>query len=229
MSNMDEKKFVLASGSPRRKFLLESCGFSPLVSPSNADEDFDPSLPPEQVPGFLAKVKALASRAQHPDAEIILTADTVVILEGTILNKPIDESDAVIMLRKLSGKFHSVITAVGLSTPGSMEVIGCKSTVYFRALDEREIEHYVRNFRPLDKAGSYGAQECLPEGYDPCTKEEQKFLSLIGKPNLLAESKPNFGSIRPMIAIEKIEGSYFNVMGLPIHMIYPKIFTYINK
>lgn len=159
----------------------------------------------------------------NPGEILILTADTVVILEGQIMNKPSDENEAILMLEKLSGKTHEVITAVGLSTAAGLDFIECRSAVRFKNLSIHEIEAYVKNFKPLDKAGAYGAQECLPENYNPCSETEQEFLIQIGKSELLQESKRVINGHLPIVAIDHIQGSYFNVMGLPIHLLMDPI------
>ena len=229
MEHSSTNSFILASGSPRRSFLLRACRFDFTIEPSHASEDFEPSTPAEEVPRLLAIRKAEASRKQHPNSKLIVTADTVVVLKGKILNKPSDESEAIRMLSELSNNTHLVITAVALSTPNHLEVMECRSLVHFLPLDDQAIKKYVQNFRPLDKAGAYGAQECLPDTYNPCSEEETQFLETIGSPNLLEHSKPERSDHEPLIAIRKIEGSYFNVMGLPIHLICKNIHKIIQQ
>jgi septum formation protein len=223
MNPDNPKSFVLASGSPRRSFLLKSAGFNFIIAPSDADENFPVNMPAEEVPAYLATVKAHASRKSHPADVLILTADTVVISEGKILNKPVSEDEAVDMLMHLSGTSHKVITAVAISSKGNIEIVSCTSDVYFRKLTPEQIHNYVRDFRPLDKAGAYGAQECLPPDYNPCSKDENEFLEKMGLTGLLKESQPDAQLIKPMIAIDRIEGSFFNVMGLPLHLITEKL------
>lgn len=228
MSTPAHKPFLLASGSPRRSFLLKACGFQFSVKPTNVPEDFHQELPARFVPKYLAQIKAEASRKDNPNTNLIITADTVVILNNQILNKPADETEAVGMLERLSGRTHEVITAVGISTPSGMDFIECNSKVTFRKLNKESVQSYVREFKPLDKAGAYGAQECLPEGYNPCSEEEIIFLNRIGQPRLLEESKPEYQTTLPMVAIERIEGSYFNVMGLPIHLLLDPLNKLLN-
>lgn len=223
MSPAQQPHFILASGSPRRSFLLKAAGFNFTTSPSDADENFPDDLPPEEVPAFLARVKSTASRQQHPGNILILTADTVVISNGKILNKPSSEEEAIRMLMQLSGKAHKVVTSVALALPEKTEIISCTSEVVFRTLTESQITNYVRDFKPLDKAGAYGAQECLPPGYNPCSAEEKEFLIARGLTGLLSESQPAEHVIKPMIAIDLIKGSFFNVMGLPIHLVTDKL------
>jgi septum formation protein len=217
------QSFILASGSPRRSFLLKSAGFNFQVAPSDADEFFPDNMPAEEVPAYLASVKAHASRKNHSGNVLILTADTVVISNGKILNKPASEDEAVSMLMQLSGTAHKVITSVAISTSGNTEIISCASNVFFRKITPEQIRNYIHNFRPLDKAGAYGAQECLPPGYNPCSKEENEFLVKMGLTGLLKDSQPDNQILKPMIAIERIEGSFFNVMGLPLHLITDRL------
>lgn len=175
---------VLASNSPRRKQLLAEAGFVFSVKTADVAEDFPSDMPVTDVPVYLAKRKAQAIAAQLPDA-IILGADTVVIIEGEILNKPVDKADASRMLAQLSGKKHDVITGVCLRQGSTLVSFADRTEVYFKSLSQEEITFYVDNYVPLDKAGAYGAQEWMG-----------------------------------MVAVEKIIGSYFNVMGLPVHLLY---------
>ena len=154
---------------------------------------------------------------------MVLTADTIVILNGRILNKPENESEASEMLSKLSGQTHQVVTAYCMADAGNLEVREEISLVTFNQLNEEDILRYVQNFKPLDKAGAYGAQECLPDDYNPCSEEEKAFINSLSLQDIIAESKPPKLPAEPLIAIQKISGSYFNVMGLPIHKVYPWI------
>ena len=219
------KSLILASTSPRRAFLLKECGFEFTVRPTHASEDFDPEMEVEKVPAFLALKKAGAATSSIQPNQLILTADTVVIFNGKILNKPQSDNEAIGMLKTLSGNTHQVITAVCLATQDRIETIEEISWVTFFDLKENDIKNYVCHFRPLDKAGAYGAQECLPENYNPCSGYELNFLQRINKPNLLQKSKPEEYPTKPLIAIQEIAGSYFNVMGLPIAKVYDKIMT----
>lgn len=213
------RSLILASGSPRRAFLLKECGFEFTVKPTNASEDFDDDMNVAEVPAFLATKKAEAAYKTIQPNQLVLTADTVVIFENQILNKPESPQQAFEMLTRLSGNTHKVITAVCLTTKDGMETIEENSWVTFRDLKQEDIERYVEHFKPLDKAGAYGAQECLPENYSPLSGHERDFLKRINKPDLLIKSKPEY-SVEPLVAIEEIAGSYFNVMGLPIAKIY---------
>lgn len=175
---------VLASSSPRRQYLMREAGFDFTVEKPDVEESFPEDLPVEQVARYLANKKAEYFRKEIRN-QIIVTADTVVILEGEILNKPGDRNEAIAMLMRLSGKTHHVITGVCILSGEKEESFDDTTQVTFRKLTQEEIEFYVDQYKPYDKAGSYGAQD------------------FIG-----------------MIAIEKINGSYFNVMGLPIHKVY---------
>lgn len=216
------RQLVLASGSPRRAFLLKECGFDFIVEPTNASEDFDDDMNVNEVPAFLAGKKAEAAHKTIQPNQLVLTADTVVIFENEILNKPESPKHAIEMLSLLSGNTHKVITAVCLTTKDGMEAIEEISWVTFKDLKQEDIQRYVEHFKPMDKAGAYGAQECLPENYSPLSGHERDFLKRINKPDLLSKSKPQY-STQPLIAIEEIAGSYFNVMGLPIARLYDRL------
>lgn len=175
---------VLASSSPRRQYLMREAGFTFTVEKPDVEESFPAELPVEQVARYLANKKAEYFRKDLHN-QIIVTADTVVILEGEIMNKPADRKEAITMLSRLSGKTHLVMTGVCILSAEREEGFDDTTEVTFRKLTQEEIEFYVDQYKPYDKAGAYGAQD------------------FIG-----------------MIAIEKIKGSYFNVMGLPIHKVY---------
>ncbi len=179
-------KIVLASNSPRRKELLSGIDVEyELRTLPDIDESFPNNMPHEDVAEYLACKKAQAYLPDLKKDELLLTADTIVLLDGTILGKPNDINEAAEMLHKLSGKKHRVITGVCMLTSGKKHQFSDTAYVTFAPLNDEEIEYYLTNYSPLDKAGAYGVQEWI--GY---------------------------------VAVEKIEGSYFNVMGLPIHKIY---------
>lgn len=182
MSNL--RKLILASSSPRRQYLMSEAGFTFTVEKPDVEESFPREMPLEQVAKYLASKKAEYFRPDLHD-EIIVTADTVVILDDTILNKPEDRDDAIKMLTKLSGKTHLVITGVCIVSKEKEENFDDTTEVTFKKLSQQEIEFYVDNYKPYDKAGAYGAQDWIG-----------------------------------MVGIEKIVGSYFNVMGLPIHKVH---------
>ena len=176
--------FVLASGSPRRKQLLTDAGFAFTIETRPTDEAFPDIMPPDDVAEFLARQKAAEFQHDSPN-RLILTADTVVILDNQILNKPADAAEAYRMLRSLSGRSHRVRTGVCILAPGELISFTDEAVVTFSALTDAEIEYYIRVCQPFDKAGAYGAQD---------------FIGLIG--------------------VERIEGSFYTVMGLPMHRVY---------
>jgi len=174
-------------------------------------------MPAEDVPIFLAAKKA--DWFKYKNDEVVVTADTIVVINDTILNKPADRDEAIKMLTTLSGKTHQVFTGVCISSATKRKLFREETGVTFRDLKREEIEYYVDHFKPFDKAGSYGAQECLPHGLNPCSEDEIVFLEKIGRPDLWLDT---FGH-KGVSAIERIEGSYFNVMGLPIHRVYHEL------
>ena len=172
---------------------MKEAGFDFTVEKPDVDELFPEDLPVEQVARYLATLKAEFFRPRLRD-EIIVTADTVVILEGHILNKPADRNEAFHMLSSLSGKTHTVMTGVCILTKEEETSFDDTTFVTFQPLEESEIRYYVDNYKPYDKAGAYGAQDWIG-----------------------------------MVALKKIEGSYFNVMGLPIHKVYQSLKAYGTK
>lgn len=186
MIDLGSRKFILASASPRRQQLLEGLGIPFEVAPRHADEDFPDTLQREAIPIHLAAKKSAAFTAEElQDGRIILTSDTIVWVNGQVLNKPVDAEDARRMLRILSGRMHEVYTAIHLRGKDRIVTDHDRTEVYFRNLTDAEIDHYVSNFSPLDKAGAYGIQEWM--GY---------------------------------VGIERINGCFFNVMGLPLRKVY---------
>lgn len=181
-------EIILASASPRRRQLLAGLDIEFEVKTKEISEDFSAETPVSQVPLYLAQKKAEAFGAELQKNQLIIAADTIVSIEGRILNKPNSLQEARTMLEMLSGKMHEVITGVCLLSKYKKELFADITQVYFRSLSKVEIDYYVEHYKPFDKAGSYGAQEWLG-----------------------------------MIAIERIEGSYFNVMGLPVHLLYEKL------
>ncbi len=185
--NLGKHKLILGSKSPRRQMILTEAGFDFDVKVIDVEETFPAEMHAMDVAQFLAEKKA----KQVPflkENEILLTADTTVILNDIILNKPLDRAEAFDMLKALSGKTHAVVT--GICIKDHKKAIGFSDTtfVYFRSLADKEIEYYIDNFDPFDKAGGYGIQDWIG-----------------------------------MIGVSKIEGSFFNVMGLPIHKIYAEL------
>ncbi len=170
---------VLASNSPRRRELLAGMGVDFRVEViSGIDETYPDTLPVEQVAEYLSGRKAQAYELR-PN-ELLITADTVVICGGRVLGKPADEAEARVMLRELSGKSHRVITGVTLRSMNREVRLSDVSEVDFAELTEDEIEHYVKRYRPLDKAGAYGIQEWI--GYVGITGIRGSFYNVMGLP-----------------------------------------------
>lgn len=177
---------ILASASPRRRELLAACGLDfVLAEKFECEEHYPADLAVEQVAEYLSQLKSNAYPNPLNNGDVLLTADTVVIVGNEILGKPKDDADATRMLQTLSGATHKVITGVTIRTTDLVHSFSVESSVSFRELSEEEIAHYIKEYRPLDKAGAYGIQEWI--GY---------------------------------VAIERIEGSFYNVMGLPVQRLY---------
>ena len=173
-------KIILASQSPRRKQLMEMAELQFEVIIADVDETPPVGMPGKELPVYLAKKKADAI-AHKAIGAIVIAADTVVLLDDDILNKPTDAANAVDMLSRLSGRMHTVVTGVCIRKDDKEHSFSITTEVYFRKLSTTQIEHYVSNYKPFDKAGAYAIQE---------------WIGVTG--------------------IEKINGDYYNVMGLPI-------------
>src|SRR5688572_4718167 len=158
---MIKRPLILASSSPRRQYLMKEAGFEFTVEKPDVEEDFPSEMPVEQVARYLASKKAEFFRPNIHN-EIIVTADTVVILGRKIMNKPQDRNEAIAMLTELSGKTHLVMTGVCILSKEKEESFDDTTEVTFQSLTQKKIEFYVDNYKPFDKAGAYGAQDCLP-------------------------------------------------------------------
>jgi septum formation protein len=213
-------QLTLLSSSPRRQFLVREAGFTFEIQKPDVEEDFPKTMRAEDVPIFLASKKA--DWFKFTKDEVVLTADTIVVVNDVILNKPADRDEAIGMLTLLSGKTHQVFTGVCISSSAKRKLFREETGVTFRDLKREEIEYYVDHFKPFDKAGSYGAQECLPHGMDPCSPDEVAFLKKINKPGLFESTLAS----KAIAAIDHINGSYFNVMGLPIHRVYYELINF---
>lgn len=154
----DEIGLILASGSPRRKELLARTGRTFRVVVSDADEIAPKDMAPVDVAMHNARAKALAVASKQPASATVIGADTIVVLDGRVFGKPLDERDAHCMLRELSGKTHQVITGVALAHEGNCEIFAEVTDVCFRELSDAEITAYIATGEPLDKAGAYGIQ-----------------------------------------------------------------------
>jgi septum formation protein len=214
-----KRSLILASSSPRRQYLMREAGFEFSIEKPQVEEVFPEDLPVEQVAKYLAEIKAEFFRLKMRD-EIIVTADTVVILDDKILNKPADRDDAIQMLSTLSGRTHQVMTGVSIVSKEKEESFDETTAVTFEKLSRKEIEFYIDHFKPHDKAGAYGAQDCLPPGFNPCSEEEIIFLKAIKREKLIDQTITKKKSTSRIVIIKEISGSYFNVMGLPIHKVY---------
>jgi septum formation protein len=204
---------------------MKEVGLEFEIQKPEVDEVFPSKLPVDQVARYLAAIKAEYFRPKMRD-EIIVTADTVVILKDQILNKPNNRDHAIEMLRSLSGKTHTVMTGVSIFSREKEENFDDTTAVTFERLSRKEIEFYVDQFRPYDKAGAYGAQDCLPDGMNPCSLEEMEFLRSIDRESLIEQTMARVKN--GIVVIKKISGSYFNVMGLPVHKVYNHLKNWIK-
>ncbi len=186
---LQEYKIILASKSPRRQHLLKGLDIEFEVQTKEVEEVVPEDVQGHDVATYLAVLKANAfSSGEIGENGILITADTIVLIDDEVLGKPKDRMDAYRMIRKLSGRTHEVVTGVCLRNQKQERVFKSLSKVYFKELSDEEIVYYLDHYKPYDKAGSYGIQEWI--GYT---------------------------------AIERIDGSYFNVMGLPVHQLYEEL------
>jgi septum formation protein len=182
---VEEYRLILASASPRRQQLMREAGFTFDVRLKPVPEVYPEGLAPEEVPEYLARLKASAFAGELAPDEMLITADTVVCIHGKIIGKPANREEAITMLAELSGNRHLVVTGVCITTVARQLSFNAITNVYFTNLQEDEIRYYVDHYKPFDKAGAYGIQEWI--GY---------------------------------VGIERIEGSFYNVMGLPVQKLY---------
>lgn len=188
-------KLVLGSASPRRKDLLSALGFEFETMTKTVDESYPLSMPRESVPEYLSHIKSVAfSDEELPENYLLITADTMVLLDNKPFGKPVDRAQAVRFLYALSGQTHKVITGISLRTKDRQHTFSVESKVTFRVFSLEEIEYYVDKYKPYDKAGSYGIQEWI--GY---------------------------------VGIEAVEGSFYNVMGLPTQRLYRELAEFIGR
>lgn len=181
LDNLKEYKIILASNSPRRKELLGGLGITYEVKTlPDIDESYPEDLDAEEIPLHIARNKADAYRSMMQPNELIVTADTIVWLDGMVLGKPKDEADACRMLRCLSGKTHQVVTGVCLTTLEKQRCFATVTDVTFAELTEEEINYYVSRYRPLDKAGAYGIQEWI--GYIGVQNISGSYFNVVGLP-----------------------------------------------
>ncbi|WP_421948719.1 Maf family protein [Phaeodactylibacter xiamenensis] len=183
-----ELPIILVSKSPRRRQLLEQAGFPFTIKPQDVPEDYPDEMPVEEVAPFLAQKKVRASMHALQGNGVLLGADSVVILDGVIYEKPKDRADAQRILRELSGREHTVITGVCLANAKQERVFSGVSRVHFDKLSDEEIDFYIDKYQPYDKAGAYAIQEWIG-----------------------------------LCKINKIEGTYANIMGLPVDLVYQEL------
>ena len=195
LTKLRRYNLILASRSPRRQMLLQGLDLSFEIKVKNTKEVYPKDLNYEEVPEFLAQLKAAAFNLDDlKKNDIIITADTIVVLDGEIIGKPKTKKEAKAIIQKLSGKEHQVITGVCLTSKNLQKHFSSTSTVQFRNINEQDIAYYVDEYMPLDKAGAYGIQEWI--GY---------------------------------VAIEKITGSFYNVMGLPTQILFEELIAFTNS
>lgn len=188
LSKLKDKKLILSSNSPRRQELMKGLELDFEVKVNPVDEKFPAGMPAEYVAAFLSKLKSDAYPDELAENEILITSDTVVIENGYVLGKPANEQEAFDMIKSLSGTTHTVMTAVTMKDRNRRITLEDETKVTFRFLHEDEIWHYIKKYKPFDKAGAYGIQE---------------WIGFIG--------------------VSRIEGSYFNVMGFPLHLVYEQL------
>ena len=198
--NLNGWQIILGSNSPRRRELLKGLDIDFEVDTgNNFQEHFGPEVPYDQVPRLMSEGKSLGFHRPLKEKEILITADTMVILPpdgnrpGEILGKPKDREDAIRMLRDLSGRKHHVTTAVTLRSTQRQETFDVTTEVWFKALSDEEITYYVDTYEPFDKAGAYAIQEWNGHA-----------------------------------GITRIEGSYFNVVGFPVQRVYEALLRFIG-
>ena len=191
MNWLPKYNYILASKSPRRQELIHDLGIDFRVEIRDVEENFPAELYREEIPVFLAELKAKPFLGTLAVNDLLITADTIVWLDGEVFGKPSDREDAFRILKKLSGKEHQVISGVCLTGMEKQKSFYSISNVSFRELSDKEIYFYIDEFKPYDKAGAYGIQEWI--GY---------------------------------IGITHIEGSFYNVMGLPVQQLYSEIIRF---
>ena len=188
LRNLDSKKIILGSNSPRRQELLRGLELDFEVRVHPVDETIPADLPAQYTAAYLSKLKADVFPGELQENDLLITADTVVIDHEKVLGKPADEQEAFEMLKSLSGATHTVMTAVTIKDRKTSITLEDEAQVTFRFLEEEEIRHYLKKYQPFDKAGSYGIQE---------------WIGFIG--------------------VSSITGSYFTVMGFPLHLVYAQL------
>lgn len=190
---LEKKEIILASLSPRRRELLKGMDIPYILAdPYEVDEVYPPALKAAEVPAYLSQIKSEGYPNELADHQILITADTLVILDSEIIGKPLSRPEAIDILTRLSGNMHRVVTGVTLRSKTKSHTFSALSEVYFGKLSDNEIAYYIDTYQPFDKAGAYGIQEWI--GY---------------------------------VGIERIEGSFYNVMGLPTRQLYQELIDFL--
>ncbi len=188
LNNLEGKKIILASKSPRRQQLLKGLELDFEIRTKDVDESFPDELKAQEIPLYLSKIKADAFLPELQENEVLITADTVVWINDHVMNKPESREEAVAMISELSGHEHSVYTGVSITTKDKQVSFYDHTLVTFSEMTKEEIAHYIDVYKPYDKAGAYGAQDWIG-----------------------------------LTAIRSLKGSYFNVMGLPVDLVYQEL------
>ncbi len=188
LNNLEGKKIILASKSPRRQQLLQGLELDFEIRTKDVDESFPDELKAQEIPLYLSKLKADAFLIELGESELLITADTVVWINDHVMNKPESREEAIAMISELSGKEHSVYTGVSITTKDKQVSFYDHTLVTFSKMTQEEIAHYIDVYKPYDKAGAYGAQDWIG-----------------------------------LTAIRSLRGSYFNVMGLPVDLVYREL------
>ena len=185
---------ILASGSPRRQEFFKNLGLDFEIRLKPIKEEYPSRLTHFEISNYLAQLKALPFKKELKTNDILITSDTIVWHNNTALGKPANKQEAFQILKTLSNQTHEVISSVCFTTINFEKTLHDITKVTFKALSDEEIEYYIENYKPLDKAGAYGIQDWIGQ-----------------------------------IGVTKIEGSYFNVMGLPTHLVYKTLNTISEK
>ena len=188
---LEKYNVILASGSPRRQQFLKDLNLDFTIRTKDVEEIYPKYLHGSEITSYLAELKAAAFEGELAKNDLLITADTIVRFRGNVLGKPKNSEEAKKMLSELSGQVHEVISSIAITSADKQTTFSDSTLVYFKDLTQEEINFYVENYKPFDKAGAYGIQEWL--GF---------------------------------IAVEKLEGSYFNVMGFPVHKFYKEIIDF---
>ena len=193
-NRLKSKNLILASGSPRRQELLKSLGVPFEIRIKEIDEVYPKHLKKSEISDYLAQLKSNAFVEELNPKDLLITSDTIIWYHNMALGKPKSKDDAFQMLQKLSGKTHEVITSVCIKSLQKEDIFNCITKVTIKELSSEEIQFYIDNYNPMDKAGAYGIQDWIGQ-----------------------------------IGVTKIEGSYFNVMGFPIHKIYSQLLKFSKE